>query len=227
MGARIMIRATIFDIVPCCGLALLIAGSVAAAEVYRCDGSGGPVFQDAPCAPSQKQTRMRLAPAPPPPDAADDADDTPASDTTPQQAPARSAPAAPRQPPPSFFLCSANDGSQYVNSTGQGRVSWVPYSMVDNHNTSLAEAYGGPNGLASHPSGAANIPHRPAGGGAGTGAYVEVVDPCHHAGPREACAYLRGQLDELAGKIRRAFSDTEAQLKQERARVAEQLRGCS
>ena len=211
---------TIFDIFLRCTLVLSIAGSAHATEVYRCDGGSGPVFQDAPCASNQQQTRIRLAsePAAPP---APDATTIDAAPAAPAQV---NAPLAPHAPAPSFFLCTAGDGSRYVSDTGQGHVNWVPYTVVDGHNQSLAEAYGGRDGLASHPSNV--IPHRPASAAPGAALYVQVVDPCHHAAPAEACAYLRGQLDELDGKLRRAFSDAEARLKQDRARVVEQLRGC-
>jgi len=218
MGARIM---DIFHNLFGCTLALAIAASADAAEVYRCDGGNGPVFQDTPCAQNQRQTRIRLAPEPAPSPAATDAIVNAAA---PGAAPSASTPSAPRAPAPSFFLCTAGDGSQYVNDSGVGRINWVPYTMVDGHNQSLAEAYGGRDGLDSHPSNV--VPHRPLDAAPGAGTYVEVVDPCHFAAPAEACAYLRGQLGDLDGKLRRAFSDTEAQLKQERARVVDQLRGC-
>jgi len=216
-----MNNVTIFDIFARCAFAFALASSAGAAEVYRCDGGDGPVFQDAPCPQDRRQTRIRLAPEPMPsstPDAVAD-NDAPAD-----APPPANVPSAPRPPAPSFFLCRANDGSSYVSDSGAGRVNWVPYSMVDGHDQSLAQAYGGRDGLASHPSNV--IPHRPASAAPGAGTYVEVVDPCHRAAPAEACAYLRGQLDELDGKLRRAFSDTEAQLKRQRAGVVEQLRGC-
>jgi len=211
---------TIFNIFSRSTLILAIAAGADtdAGDVYRCEGGGGLVFQDVPCAPNQKQSRPRLAPEPPAPSAADAGVDDAMPITVP---PARTSVAS-RPPAPSFFLCAAGDGSRYVSETGAGRVNWVPYSMVSGQ--SLAEAYGGPDGLASHPANV--IPHRPVSAAPGAGTYVEVVDPCHHAAPAEACAYLRGQLDDLDGKLRRAFSDTEAQLKRERAGVVEQLRGC-
>lgn len=211
--------ATVFGFCPRWVLFFAMAGCANAAEVYRCDSVNGPIFQDAPCASGQKQTRIRLAPEPPPSSSTvDDVDDAAPIATPPV------ATSAPRPPAPSFVLCTAGDGSRYISETGAGRVNWVPYSMVDGHNQSLAQAYGGPDGLASHPSNV--IPHRPASAAPGAGTYVQVVDPCHRAAPAEACAYLRGQLDDLDGKLRRAFSDTEAQLKRERAGVGEQLRGC-
>lgn len=220
IGTRIMHGATILNICSRCVIALAISGSARAAEVYRCDGSGGPIFQDVPCAPHEKQTRPRLEAGPSPQPAAPEPVDVDVAPT--DAAPRPPPPPAPGTAAPSFFLCTAGDGSRYVSDTGAGRVNWVPYTMAAGQ--SLAEAYGGRDGLASHPSNV--VPHRPLSTAPGAGTYVEVVDPCHHAAPAEACAYLRGQLGDLDGRLRRAFSDTEAQLKQERERVVDQLRGC-
>jgi hypothetical protein len=216
-----MNAATIFHIF---AGSLALASVAHGAPIYRCDSADGPAFQDAPCAPRQKQTRVQLAPEPalsaPVPASAPADDAQPASQISP------AARAMPTAPAPSFFLCTARDGSRYRNAGPSGQVHWVPYSMVDDREHSLAEVYGGRDGLASHASDAASIPHRPASAAPGAGYYVEVVDPCHFAAPAEACAYLRGQLGDLDGALRRAFSDTEAQLKQERAQLVEQLRGC-
>ncbi|KAB2899015.1 MAG: hypothetical protein F9K31_08635 [Dokdonella sp.] len=201
------------------------AAPARAGEVYRCDGADGVRFQDSPCPSRYRQSRPRLAPEPapalPPPTAQQPAV---AAAPTAVEAP----PPAPvaRVPPPSFHLCRAGDGSQYMSSSGVGRTHWVPYGVLDGRNQSLAEAYGGPSGLASHPSGAAHIPHRPAPPGSAAGHYVEVTDPCHHAGPAEACAWLRGELDALDGRIRRASSDTLATLRRQREALAAQARGC-
>lgn len=196
------------------------------AEVYRCDSAAGVSFQDRPCPPQQRQSRPRLAPAPTPsaPPASEPAVPEPAAATTGPAAPA-SAPAV-AVAPPSFHLCRAIDGSRYQSASGVGLTRWVPYGVIDGHGQSLADAYGGPDGLATHPPGAANIPHHPAAPGSAAGYYVEVTDPCHRAAPAEACAWLRSELDTLDGRIRRAFSDTLPGLRQQRTEIARQLRGC-
>jgi hypothetical protein len=58
----------------------------------------------------------------------------------------------------------------------------------------------------------------------GTSTWVD--DECHHASPHEACAYLRKSLEDVTSKLRRAFSDTEAQLQQQEADLLERLHGC-
>lgn len=120
----------------------------------------------------------------------------------------------------------AGDGSRYISASGQGRVNFLPYTMAEGRNRSLAEAYGGRDGLAAHPPGAANIPHRPASSAPGAGYYVEVADPCHEAGPAEACAFLREQENALVARTRSASPDLKIELAREQARLRDQLRGC-
>ena len=193
-----------------------------ATDVYRCTGPDGMSYQDKPCADPKDQSVVHLVDAPPaapaPPPAVFD-------DAAPVATDAEPAPAPPAIPPPSFYLCIANDGSRYVSDDGVGRRSLVPYAMLSDSGRSLAQAYG-PGGIGvsapelQHPP---TIPTRADPLGA---SYVWVVDECHHAEPAEACAYLRGELDTVTGKLRRAFSDTQAQLKQDQAQLRERLRGC-
>ena len=70
------------------------------------------------------------------------------------------------------------------------------------------------------------IPHVPAAHSPLGGLYTWVDDECHFAAPREACAYLQTQLDDVSGKLRRAFSDEEAKLKQQQNDLAQRMRGC-
>ncbi|HEU4665092.1 MAG TPA: DUF4124 domain-containing protein [Dokdonella sp.] len=200
--------------------------AAAATEVYRCAGPDGVSFQDKPCANAASQSVIHLAdpPAPvdvPAPAAADDAADPGAAVAAPSPIP----PAPPTAAPPSLYLCTATDGSRYISEDGVGRRSWVPYAMIAGSGKSLAEAYR-PGGIGVsapelQPSPAAAPPADPIGAN-----YVWVVDECHRADAVEACAFLRNELDKVAGKLRRAFSDTEAQLKQEQAQLRERLRGC-
>ncbi len=223
---------------PVLAACLLAAFPAAAVDVYRCTGPDGATYQDTPCAEGFKQSVMHYRdptppPAPPPPAPADDTiptaariDDTLAT-TGADAAPAPAAPATPALPPPDFFLCTATDGSRYISEDGIGRRSQVPYAMVrGGSGQSLGQAYGGPNGIGVSAPELQQRPTIPAAQDPLAGAYVWVVDECHRADPVEACAYLRNELDKLASKLRRAFSDTESQLKQEQARLLERARGC-
>ncbi|HEY6943286.1 hypothetical protein [Dokdonella sp.] len=195
--------------------------AAAATDVYRCTGSEGVSYQDKPCASAANQSVIHLAdplPAPVEPPSQADAVAAPASEAPVQ-------PAAPTLPPPSLYLCTATDGSRYISEDGVGRRSWVPYAMLAGSGKSLAQAYG-PGGIGVsapelQPSPATAPTADPIGAH-----YVWVVDECHHADAVEACAFLRNELDKVAGKLRRAFSDTEAELQQEQARLRERLRGC-
>lgn len=200
-----------------------MSGPLAAVEVYRCASADGVSFQDRPCAAGQTQTLLQTPDDPPLPPPIT-APPTPA-DTPPAPAVAV-VPPPPRQPAPDFFLCTRPDGNRYLSEDGIGARSAVPAGVLSGSGQSLAEAYGGKNGIGVSAPGLRPIPHIPASQSPFGGAYVWVYDECHHADPAEACAYLRNQLDTIEGKLRRAFSDTEAQLKQEQINLRERLHGC-
>ena len=195
-----------------------------AADVYRCTAHDGSVgFQDRPCADNQTQHTLKLADDPPPPVAPADPvtiDDATAANPAVVVAP------MPAYPPPDFFLCTRYDGSRYLSEDGIGSRSAVPYGMLAGSGRSLADAYGGKDGIGVSAPGLRPVPSIPAGHMPLAGAYVWIDDECHHAAPGEACAYLREQFDQVSRKLKRAFSDTAPQLRQEQASLRERLRGC-
>ncbi|MGN6520197.1 MAG: DUF4124 domain-containing protein [Dokdonella sp.] len=203
-------------------LLALLPLTAAATEVYRCAGVEGVSFQDKPCADATEQSVLHLADPRPPPTA-----ETPAPVAVEVAAPAVEAPAPPPPAvaPPTLYLCTATDGSRYVSEDGVGRRSWVPYAMVAGSGKSLAQTYG-PGGAGVSAPELQHPPSTPARADPLDAGYVWVVDECHHADRVEACAYLRNELDKVTGQLRRAFSDTEAQLEQEQAQLRERLRGC-
>jgi hypothetical protein len=198
---------------------------VRAVEVFRCTAADGAVvYQDRPCANGQAQQSIQLPDDPAPAPAMPEAE--PATD-----APSTSAEPAPEAPVaveagPEFLLCTRADGSRYISEDGLGGGSAVPYGMVGGSGMGLAEVYGGRNGAGVSAPGLREIPRIPAGGRPLAGAQVWIEDECHHAGPREACAWLRGQLDQVTRKLEHAFSDTAPGLKQEQAALRERMRGC-
>jgi hypothetical protein len=208
-------------------LALIAAGTCAnAASVYRCTAVDGAVgFQDQPCSRDQTQRVVELPDDPPPPATAPTAPlvaDTPAM--TVDAAPI--APAASSPPPPAFFLCTRYDGSRYLSEDGVGSRSAVPFGMLAGSGQSLSDAYGGRDGIGVSAPGLRQAPSIPSAQMPLAGAYVWIDDECHHAGPAEACAWLRSRFDEVGYKLKRAFSDTAPQLKQEQAALRERMRGC-
>lgn len=204
---------------------LVFATGAHAGEVFRCESAAGLAFQDSPCPPRQRQTRLHLpterASVPSVADAAAKPDIPVVTNT---QAGVAQAPPPPPAPTPKLTICRAGDGSRYLGANGVGRVNWVPYTVASDYNRSLAEVYGGRDGLASRGPGAANIPHRPASSVAGAGYYVQVSDPCHQATPQEACAFLREQLDGVDARLRQRRDDADAQA--ERTGLRDQMRGC-
>ncbi len=209
-------------------LTTLAAGhALHAATVYKCiDAKGAIAFQDHPCTAGTRQTTLHLPDASPvSPAPVNDASDTGVA-PAPASAQIPSPPTLPGEPPPSFYLCTRYDGSRYISDTGESGSALVPLGVLGVPNRSLADAYGGRNGIGVSAPGLRTIPHVPAGKVPFGGMDTWIDDECHVAAPREACAYLRGELDEVASKLRRAFSDTEAQLKEQQAQLRERMRGC-
>ncbi len=196
-----------------------------AATAYKCgDAKGAITFQDRPCRAGTKEQQIRLqefAPPPEPPAAPAEPDyayDAP--DVAPPPPP------PPRIDPPMFYLCTRYDGSRYMSDTGQPGSALVPLGVLGIPGRSLAEAYGGPNGIGVSAPGLRTIPHVPAGHAPFGGMSTWIDDECHAAAPVEACTYLRNSLDDVDSKLRRAFSDTQAQLQQQQADLQQRLRGC-
>ena len=216
-------RVAIF--LPGCLPLLFVAVCAHASSVYRCAGvDGAPAYQDQPCRSGEKQVVVPLREAspaafikasPPPSDDALAADDM-ASATAPVAHIA----------PPSFFLCARYDGSRYLSDDGIGGRNAVPLGMLGVPERSLAQAYGGRNGIGVSAPGLRPIPQIPFAQAPLAGSYVWIDDECHHAQTAEACAYLRSELDTLESKLRRAFSDTAPALKTQAQDVRERLRGC-
>lgn len=201
------------------------AHSAVAATAYKCIGPRGAIsFQDHPCRAGDKQDAIKLADSAPSTDADTQTAAAPAAAPDPQSA--QPAPPPPI-PPPAFYLCTRQDGSRYVSDTGQRGSSAVPLGVLGVPNRSLADAYSGPNSIGVSAPGLRTTPHVPAAQSPLGGTYTWIDDECHFAAPREACKYLQSQLDDVSAKLRKAFSDEEAQLKQQQNALAQRMRGCS
>jgi hypothetical protein len=197
-----------------------------AATAYKCvDAKGAISFQDQPCRAGTKEQQIHLREFAPPPEArAATAEPEPeyaydAPDVAPPPPP-------PRIAPPKFYLCTRYDGTRYMSDTGEAGSALVPLGVLGVPGRSLADAYGGPNGIGVSAPGLRTIPHQPAASVPFGGMSTWIDDECHVAAPAEACAYLRNSLDDVNSKLRRAFSDTQAQLQQQQADLQQRLRGC-
>lgn len=204
----------------------LFALHAQAADVYKCTAADGSVgFQDHPCGAGARQQRLQLqdqSPPPSPPAA-------PATDTAPP-APVAAPPAAvpaPSPPPAAdVYLCQRYDGTRYLSDSGVGARHWVPYAMLGGSGMSLADAYGGRDGIGVSAPGLRQPPTLPAAQNPIAGAYVWVDDECRRITPQQSCAFLQSELDRVQSRLRRAFSDTEADLKREAQSLRERMRGC-
>ena len=205
-------------------VAALVAGYDNAASVYQCVDSRGAIgFQDQPCARGQAEHVIDLPnPATAPVAVAPRVD---AVDTPPQMTPP-SPVAAPMIAPPDFFLCTRHDGSRYTNVDGRGGSTAVPVGALGMPERDLASAYGGRGGIGISAPGVRPIPQIPARNAPLAGGYVWIDDECQHAGAQEACAFLRSELSNVQDQLKRAFSDTEAQLKQRQSALRDRMRGC-
>ena len=195
-----------------------------AVEVLRCTAADGSiVYQDRPCASGQAQQTLQLPDDPPPPAAAEPepAADAPALPDEPAPEPP-----VPAIPAPGFVLCTRADGSRYISDDGFVGGTGVPYGMLAGSGRSLAETYGGRQGVGISAPGVREVPRIPAGQAPFAGAQVWIADECHHARAEEACAWLGGELARVRKKLEHAFSDVEPQLKQEQAALLERMRGC-
>jgi hypothetical protein len=209
-------------------MTLAVSVSLHATTVYKCvDAKGAIAFQDHPCASSTRQSTMRLPDVPPPPPPADEpADMDTDSAPPPEIAEAPPEPDIPGIPPPNFYLCTRYDGTRYMSDTGEGGSALVPLGVLGVPGRGLADAYGGSNGIGVSAPGLRTVPRVPAGSTPFGGMSTWIYDECHLASPPEACAYLRSSLDDVTSKLRRAFSDTQAQLKEQQAQLQQRMRGC-
>jgi hypothetical protein len=149
-------RAGAFGSLPACRsialllLALLIlpatSSPAVAGTVYKCVGSHGKlIYQDAPCAKTQKQQTLQLD------DDATVARQLPPAATSTAKVVADSNP-APRSVEPSAPLTQlygcmhAVDGSAYISPYGHPQPFLAPFGMLGAADLPLAQAYGAPGG---------------------------------------------------------------------------------
>lgn len=197
---------------------------VHADSVYRCIAADGSVaYQDQPCRRTDHQDVVPLRAAAPPIDVSPPAHDNAASTAMPMGATPVAPPAI---APPSFFLCTRYDGSRYESSDGVGGRSAVPLGMLGVPERSLADAYGGRNGIGVSAPGLRAIPSIPSAQAPLAARYMWIDDQCQPASPAQACAWLRDELATLESKLRRAFSDEAPALKTRAQGLRERLRGC-
>ena len=205
----------------------LTIGSVAATTIYRCVGSDGVIkFQDKPCLAAESGRRIELAePAsvsPPPvaPSPVSEAEPISTADAAPAQQ-------ATGAEPPSATLCTREDGSRYLSESGHGEQRLAPLGMLGVPNESLADAYGGPDGIGVSAPGLRVIPTDHSRHGRLGALYTWVEDPCEQASGAQLCDFLDSRVSEAERRLRLAFSDTQDSASRQLESLRRQAEQCS
>jgi hypothetical protein len=203
-------------------LALAATAGARAETVYKCATDGQTIYQQTPCASSQRQETLhlqdsapasgRMAPMPGPPQREEVATDA-------------SPPPQPLQPPPRMFGCiRATDGKPYTSADGNPQPYLAPLGVLGVASGSLSDTYGNPNSaVASAPElnrGKGNV------GAIASSNYVWVQDQCRELSPAETCQALRSESDATQRQIRNAFKSDRAPLDAKDAQLRNQLQSC-
>jgi hypothetical protein len=187
-------------------LALAMGGSASAETVYKCQAGGQTIYQQTPCAKSQRQQTIqlqdsapadgRVAPMPGPPPPRDEAVAT--------QLP----PAAMAAPTVLFGCIRATDRKPYTSANGNPEPYMAPLGVLGAVGGSLSDTYGGRNAAVA------------------TRNYVWVQDQCRQLSPAEACRALRDDAEANKRQIRNAFKSERAPLEANDAQLRAQMEGC-
>jgi hypothetical protein len=201
---------------------VLAAGGGASAEtVYKCVAGGQTIYQQTPCAKSQRQETLQLQDSAP---ADGRVEPIPAASQR-EDAKAEAPPPQPLNPPPRMFGCiRATDGKSYTSADGNPQPYLAPLGVLGAASGSLSDTYGNPNSaVASAPElnrGRGNV------GAIATRNYVWVQDQCRELSPAETCQALQADADATQRQIRNAFKSDRAPLDAKDAQLREQLQSC-
>jgi hypothetical protein len=204
-------------------LLLAVTGTPAAAgTVYKCSGTDGRViYQDTPCAKTQRQQTLQLSDdttAPSPPASVATRPDNP----PPVAAPAP--PPTPGVPLVQLYQCRhAVDGSLYVSRNGRPPPFRAPLGMLGALSTPLGEVYGSPNhaGISAPEANRGRV-----GAGLVANHYVWVQDQCRPLSVPEICSELRDEQEQNARKLQRAFKSDRPPLQRRDDELQAQLTHC-
>jgi hypothetical protein len=193
----------------------LSGGPVRATSVYRCFGRDGVVkFQDRPCQRDEPGQRIELPDSPLAPVAKADEPDLDPS-VTPEPADSAAPIENPAPPGPAATLCTREDGSGYLSDSGSGERRAVPLGVLGIPGQSLADAYGGSNGIGVSAPGLRAAPSDRSRSGRLGALTTWVEDPCVRIDGPTLCAFLKERIVDAERRQRLAFSDTRAQVRSE------------
>jgi len=204
-------------------LALAAPGGASAETVYKCLAGGQTIYQQTPCAKSQRQETLQLQDAAPANGRVAPMPEAPQPKATSVETPPPPQPAL--RPPPRMFGCiRATDGKPYTSADGNPQPYLAPLGVLGVAGGSLSDTYGNPNAaVASAPElnrGKGNI------GAIATSNYVWVQDQCRELSPAETCQALRSDSEATQRQIRRAFKSDRAPLDAKDAQLRSQLQSC-
>jgi hypothetical protein len=211
-------------IVALAALALAAAGGASAETVYKCVAAGQTIYQQTPCAKSQRQEAIQLQDSAPANGQVAPMPGAPQRESTTADAPSPSPP-RPLQTLPRMFGCvRATDGKSYTSADGNPQPYLAPLGVLGVGGGSLSDTYGNPNSaVASAPElnrGRGNV------GAIATRNYVWVQDQCRELSPAETCQALRSDAEATQRQIRNAFKSDRAPLDAKDAQLREQLQSC-
>ena len=213
-------RRTAFAIAALC---LAATGGANAETVYKCVAGGQTIYQQTPCAKSQRQETIQLQDSAPANGRVAPMPEAPQPQATTVDTPPP--PQRPLQPPPRMFGCiRATDGKAYTSADGNPQPYLAPLGVLGVAGGSLSDTYGNPNAaVASAPElnrGKGNI------GAIATSNYVWVQDQCRELSPAETCQALRSDSEATQRQIRNAFRSDRAPLDAKDAQLRSQLQSC-
>jgi hypothetical protein len=203
-------------------LALVATGGTRAETVYKCVAGGQTIYQQTPCAKSQRQETLQLEDSAPANGQVAPMPEAPRRDDTVVAAPPPSRPLAPM---PQMFGCvRATDGKAYTSAEGNPQPYLAPLGVLGVAGGSLSDTYGNPNAaVASAPElnrGKGNV------GAIATSNYVWVQDQCRPLSPAETCQALQADADTTQRQIRNAFKSDRGPLDAKADRLRDQLQAC-
>jgi len=206
-------------------LALLASGVTPAETVYKCLAGSQVIYQQTPCAKTQRQQTIQLAdPAPAATRSAPPSVD-PAPNGETAQAPDAAPHTMPDAPPPRLYGCiRATDGTPYTRPDGNTEPYLAPSGVVGDFGGTLGEAYSGRNAaIASAPE----LNRGKGSVGVLTNAnYIWVQDTCRRLSVAETCRVLRDEADASRKALRNAFKSDRPPLEAKDAALARQVAGC-
>ena len=193
-----------------------------AGTVYKCSGTDGrAIYQDAPCAKTQRQQILQLpddTTAPSPPVSVATTPDRPPLVATPVPPP------TPGVPLVQLYQCRhAVDGSLYVSRNGNPPPFRAPLGMLGALSTPLGEVYGSPNhaGISAPEANRGRV-----SAGLVANNYVWVRDQCRPLSVPEICSELREEQEQNARKLQRAFKSERPPLQRRDDELQAQLAHC-